>query len=322
MMTRRTRKKGTEEGTEEGRYSAAASSGRSINEAATGKIRKKEQGSLREAIGGWLLFVLALYAAGAAASLMEAAGIERMARLPVQALIVAALVVPGACTLYRRRFGRLPVGMSAGALKKEAAAAICAAGIVLMLTAAGFALAHGLGWLRLEGLHVTPALLAGLGINLLTALLYEALPEELVFRALVPDALRRRMRAAWAFLLAPLLFVLAPVTVRALQAATGLGAEPVTADYLLLLTVFAIALQSARSAFGRIGACIGFHLAYLMSARFVVLAAPGEGFVAYTDVEPETGSIVVLFLTVVVGGAAVFAGLAAIRRKKRIATDK
>ncbi|OWR31857.1 hypothetical protein CDO73_05090 [Saccharibacillus sp. O23] len=276
----------------------------------------RERGSLREAIGGWLLFAAALYAAGAAASLMEAAGIERAVRLPVQALIVAAAVVPGVCALYRRRFGRLPIGISGRALKKEAAAAIGAGGTALLLAAAGFAHAHALGWLRVEGLNATPALLAGLGINLLTALLYEALPEELVFRALIPDALRGRMRAAWAFLLSPLPFVLAPVTVRGLQAATGLGAEPITADYLVLLTVFAVALQSARSAFGRIGAGIGFHLAYLMLARFVVLAAPGEGLVAYTDIEPETGSVAVLFLTVVAGGAAAFAAVSAIRRKK------
>ncbi|WP_172255194.1 CPBP family intramembrane glutamic endopeptidase [Saccharibacillus deserti] len=277
-------------------------------------MEKKLKPGVQAAIG-WTSFVLALYAASAAYHRMEYSGIVQPVQRVVQALIVVGIVVPTVRVLCRRGAGEFPLRFRGGAWKREIGAGLFAAGIACALAAAGFGAAHSLGWIVVEEVRFTGPLLSAMAFNLLIALLYEALPEELVFRGLIPDALGRRMRSAAVFLLAPILFVLAPLAARGLQAATGMDTQAVTADYMVLLLFFAVALQFVRSALGSLGGSIGFHLAYLMLARFAVLAEPGEGLVRYVEVERETGSLFVLFLTVVVGGASVFAALAGLRRR-------
>ncbi|NGZ76382.1 CPBP family glutamic-type intramembrane protease [Saccharibacillus alkalitolerans] len=270
----------------------------------------------RGAAVGWASFVLALYAAAAAYQAMEHSGIAVPIRRSLQALIMVLIVVPAVLSAYSRRKDEFPLRLRNGYWRREISAGLLAAGIAVALAGAAFGIAHGLGWIVVEEIRFTGTLLTAMAFNLCFALFYEALPEELVFRSLIPDALGRRMRAAAAFLLAPVLFVLAPIATRALQAATGLEAQAVTADYVVLLFFFAIALQAARFALGGLGGSIGFHLAYLMLARFVVLAEPGEGLVRYVEAEPETGRLFVLFLGVVVGGAAAFAVMAGLRRRR------
>lgn len=283
---------------------------------ATPSPREKKPRALAPVAAGWGSFVLALYAAAAAHHAMERAGVGLPVQRLVQALIVALIVAAAVLWMYRRWAGEFPLRVRGGAWKREFGAGLAAAGIALALAALGFGIAHGLGWIVVEEIRFTAPILGAMAFNLGVALLYEALPEELVFRGVIPDALGRRIRRAAAFMLAPVLFVLAPLATRALQAATGMETQAVTVDYVVLLFFFAVALQFARFALGGLGGSIGFHLAYLMLARFAVLAEPGEGLVRYVEVERETGSLFVLFLTVVVGGAAVFAVIGSLRRRR------
>lgn len=289
--------------------------GSETNAGKEAKAEKKPK-TLRIAAAGWISFVLALYGASAAYQALERSGAALPIQRSVQALIVVLIVVPTVWRIYRVRPGEFPLRLRGGAWKKEIGAGLGASGIAFALAAAGFSIAHGLGWIVVQEVRITGALLGAMAFNLLIALLYEALPEELVFRGLIPDTLGRRMRAAAAFCLTPVLFVLAPLAARALQAATGMETQTVTVDYVVLLLFFSAALQFARFASGRLGASIGFHLSYLLLARFAVLAEPNEGLVRYVEIERETGSLFVLFLFVVVGGAAVFALVGGWRRRR------
>lgn len=191
---------------------------------------------------------------------------------------------------------------------------LCGSGTAVMLGAAGFAVLAATDEIVVTGWSLSPEVAAALVGNVLFAFLYEALPEELSLRGLLYSGLRLRLTVFWAYAGQTALFILVPVTVVFLQRLTGLAdGVRISADYMILLAGFGFTLQLWRSLTGSLWASAGFHLAYLVIARFAV--AQGEHrILSYSEGTEGTGEVFILFGMMVAGSAAVLLALIIRRR--------
>ena len=142
----------------------------------------------------------------------------------------------------------------------------------LVPAAVGVALCLGLGWARIMLEGSAGALAAVLALRLALALIYEALPEELLFRGYLYRNLATVVRRWLAVVGQAVLFALWGVMI----GAAG------SVDRVALFFVFSIALGVIRVRSGSVWAPIGFHLAFQAAAQSV---GPIEGVVAVTDLE-------------------------------------
>lgn len=103
--------------------------------------------------------------------------------------------------------------------------------------------------------------LLGQGTLLLALVLaFEAIPEELIFRDLVQTSLARMLRPWLAVVLQAALFT-------AFGAAIGAG---LTADRLAVFVVFALVQGTIRQVVGSVGAPMGFHAAFQLTAQWLL----------------------------------------------------
>lgn len=175
-----------------------------------------------------------------------------------------------------------------------------------------------LGWTTIIEWHFSVDLLIAVAFNICIAFLYEALPEELSMRGIVYSGLRLRLPAYAAYGAQVLLFVLVPVTVNQLQAWSGMGrGNIINADYVIMLVCFGTVLQLWRSLTGSLWASIGFHLAYLTMARFVILQRERR-ILTYNELETGTGPVVIQFGIIIIGSAVLLALLNLVLRQRRL----
>jgi membrane protease YdiL (CAAX protease family) len=245
---------------------------------------------------GWLVFVVALTLATMLGAAVEADFNDPLVRQGVQAVVVTGLVLPTIYALRRYGDGRSLRGL--GLSSPTRGLPYFCLGVALVVAMAGVGLSAGvvLGWLRVVSVPVPAVTVLALLVNLPVAFLYEAFPEELVFRGYLYSSLSSRLARWLAMLAGVALFVLAPLAVSGAQAAVGM--EPgnsVTVDYVVVLIGFGIVLQLCRIVSGSLWTGIGFHPAWLEISRYVVApwAAP---LVRIEDPVPGTGELLVLFV--------------------------
>lgn len=115
--------------------------------------------------------------------------------------------------------------------------------------------------------------LAQVAAVLVLVLLYEAVPEELLFRGVIFATLRRHLPSWATVLIQAALFCLFGFLI-------GAAATP---DRLLLLALFSLALGVVRAATGSVFAAIGFHAAFQTVTQPVL----GAQWTAITLDDPE-----------------------------------
>ncbi|WP_405113055.1 CPBP family glutamic-type intramembrane protease [Paenibacillus sp. FSL K6-1217] len=264
---------------------------------------------------GWLAMTLGLFAATVAGNAVRASGGADNAIAAVQAVTAALLIVPAAY-LIQRRF-RLTVRL----LPLTPAAFLHLLGggaLALLMGGLGFMITGALGWTTIIAWHFSVDLLLAVVFNTCIAFLYEALPEELTMRGMVYSGLRLRLPAYAAYVVQVLLFVLVPVTVNQLQAWSGQGrGNNINADYVILLLCFGTVLQLWRSLTGSLWASIGFHLAYLAMARFVILQKD-RSILTYSELEAGTAPVIIQFGIIIIGSAVLLALLGLLVRWRRL----
>lgn len=264
---------------------------------------------------GWLAMTLGLFIATVAGNAVRASGGTDNTIAAVQAMTAALLIVPAAC-LIKRRFkltGRLLPLTPAALLHLLGGGALA-----LLMGGLGFMITGALGWTTIIEWHFSADLLIAIAFNTCIAFLYEALPEELSMRGIVYSGLRLRLPAYAAYAAQVLLFVLVPVTVNQLQAWSGQGrGNSINADYVILLVCFGTVLQLWRSLTGSLWASIGFHLAYLAMARFVILQRD-RSILTYTELEAGTGPVVIQFGIIIIGSAVLLALLGLWLHRRRL----
>src|SRR5699024_8312124 len=141
------------------------------------------------------------------------------------------------------------------------------------LTKSNLLVMNALDWLDLGNWHYRGTWLGALALNFSIALFYEALPEDITMRRLICDVLRHTL-PVWSSVLMQAIIFLAfsagttlLLVLAELSSLTNLIMFP---SELILHFFFAIALALFRVWTKSLWASIGFHLGYLMVARFII----------------------------------------------------
>jgi uncharacterized protein len=272
-------------------------------------------GLVARIVAGWLVFVVALTLATMLGAAAESAFNDPLVRQAVQAAVVTGLVLPTIYALRRHGDGRSLRGLGLSS-PMQGLPYFCL-GVALVVAMAGVGLIFGvaLGWLRVVSVPLPVGTVLALLVNLPVAFLYEALPEELVFRGYLYSSLNARLARWLAMMAGVALFVLAPLAVSGVQAAVGMEAgSSVTIDYVVLLTGFAIVLQLCRIVTGSLWTGIGFHLAWLEISRYIV-APRATPLVRIEDPVPGTGELLVLFVGAILGSCLVLVLWSRLRKR-------
>ena len=216
----------------------------------------------------------------------------------VRAVLTSALAVP-LIALARRHLDRRPWGgLRLTSLRLGWRALLW--GMVFWLVAAGVGLATtlALGWVSISfGAPSARVLLLFTYLPLLV-FLYEALPEELIFRGYFYRNLADRYARWMAVVGQAALFTLW---------ATAIGAAG-SVERVVLFFTFGIVLGVLRALTNNLWSCIGFHLASQWVTQFYS-AAVRDGFVR-VDGGPALEVVAFWFFPIVVGSIVVVAGAA------------
>ena len=213
----------------------------------------------------------------------------------VRALLTSALVVP-LIYLARRYLDRRPwEGLRLTSLRVGWRWLLF--GVTFWLVAAGLGLVAtlALGWARISlGVPSTGMLLLVLYLPVLV-FLYEALPEELIFRGYFYRNLSARYARWISVVFQAALFTL-------WGSAIGAGGS---VDRVVLFFTFSVVLGILRVLSGNLWANIGFHLAFQWVTQFVS-AAVLDGTLRIED-RPTLELVVFWFFPIVLGSVALIA---------------
>lgn len=239
---------------------------------------------------GWALCLVALGLAGWVGELVqESMGITWRVRHSIQALIMSGLVIPGVLLLRARwdRAALKELGLPGpGRSIRDFATGV---GIIGVPLASVLIASHLAGWATVSA-DVSLSGLATLLYLVLTAMLFEALPEELVFRGYIYrnlSATYRRWVASIAtvglFVLLPVVLVMIQTHVLRMEVQLG-GSTGLTAEYVVIMVIFGSFVQYLRVLSGGIWMGIGFHFSFLLMDRIV---GPGPSdLVRMTEIAP------------------------------------
>src|SRR5699024_3029531 len=108
-------------------------------------------------------------------------------------------------------------------------------------------------------------------VNIITAFMYEAFPEEVFIRGLIFEELRKKFRFFTTLFLQPLMFICVPIAVMAMESIFFHKPFAVTIDYFILLFVFGIALQLYRAYIGSLWMSVVLHLILLAVISYIVV---------------------------------------------------
>lgn len=252
----------------------------------------------RALLGGLIMAVALGVGNGLGPVLAGATGASGLAARLIAAALVTVVAVPFVLRLsHPRAVGFGNPGASLRAFLTGVGVTAAAAALVLGAgTAVGLLVWQQLDLVTLVGFLVT---------NAAVAFLLEALPEETTLRGYTWTSLRGRFGPALAVLGTTAVFLLVPgtstlVTVGIARLAGDepghIGIAPEgqhQVDYLILLTVFSLALIAARAAVGHasLWAAIGTHLTVLTVNRIML---QGEDRDAGVTVEQASGVAVLL----------------------------
>lgn len=223
---------------------------------------------------GWITLVAALFLASSFGVVTEQMfGQSKHIQNLVKGLIMSGLVVPIILYLYQQLYRLTGIKPKTAVYSwKRGYHFFTGVLLAIAMGALGFIIASAQGWIIIEKWHAPDQWITALLINVLFAVLYEALPEELGLRGLLYDVLRHRFPTWLSVLLQTLLFVSVTTAVALIQDFVGLGAGVLLdISYIVLIFCFGVGLQLLRLWTGSLWASIGFHLTYLEIMRFVVM---------------------------------------------------
>ncbi|MBD8062421.1 CPBP family intramembrane glutamic endopeptidase [Oceanitalea stevensii] len=192
----------------------------------------------------------------------EGLSLARHAVSAVAALIVAGVLVVAA----RRLLDRRPVGTLGLSGGRRAVRDLVSGALSWLVPAAvGLAVALAAGWLRIE-IDATLAETVGAVLLLVVlVLVYEAFPEELLFRGYVYRNLTAAMAPWLAVLVQALLFMLFGTALWVITEGWG-----VLLERLVLFLGMGVVVGCIRLISGSVWATVGWHLAFQVVMQLVV----------------------------------------------------
>lgn len=224
-------------------------------------------------IAGWTTLTVGLFLGSLSGTIAEQQfNVSRNIKLFIQGIVMSGLVVPIILYLYRHVYQITGIKPKKPIYSwKSIYHFITGILLATVLASLVFIIASFQGWIIIEQWHTPNQWFTALLINMVIAILYEALPEELALRGMIYDVLRHRFVAWLAVLFQTLLFLSIPIAVNQIQAIVGLApGNSITLSYILVIICFGICLQLLRLWTRSIWTTMGFHLTYLEISRFVI----------------------------------------------------
>lgn len=201
-------------------------------------------------------------------------GIDSAGMLLLRALFVSAIVVTGIWWLRTCRDGLSMADLGIPGMRRALPEFGWGVGIVALPLAAVSILGNALGWADVS-MNLSWSVLGAIVVGAATVLLFESVPEELVFRGYIYRNFSSRHRRWVAAVLTTALFVSLPLVLVQIQSGVfgteiniG-GSSSITAPYLITLTIFGFFVQYLRVLTDAIWTGMGFHLAFVFMNRLV-----------------------------------------------------
>lgn len=219
--------------------------------------------------------------------------------------VAATVLGVGLVVLARRGLDRRPLaGLRLTSLREGWRWLLAGMAFWLALAGAGAAIALGAGWAGITSSGLTQQLVL-LAVYLpALVFLYEALPEELIFRGYIFRNLADRFPQWVAIVGQAAAFSLFGVMIGAAQ----------NVERILLFVTFALVLGLLRALTGNLWTSIGFHLAFQYVTQF--LSAAEHADAVQVSGRPDLEVVAFWALPIVIGGVVV---LLALRRKRAAA---
>ena len=229
----------------------------------------------KRSVIAWFIILLAL---GSAGFLGEQAqnrwDLSLSVRYVLQALIMSGIVLSGIGWMRTRVDKGKPAGIGVGTVPSALKFLGLGLGLFLGPFLLTLALTAVFGWADIS-LNTVEGFLQNFMLGVLTVFLFEALPEELVFRGYIFSTLNVRFRKWKAALISIFSFVLLPVVLVQIQRYI-LGMEVsvgrtdhIELSYLITMLLFASFIQYLRILTGSIWTGIGFHLVFVYINRMI-----------------------------------------------------
>lgn len=255
----------------------------------------------------WVLILFALGFAGWIGEYLENAEIlTGRIRFLLQAVVMSGLVVTS-IVLFRQKLDKgSPKSIGMGAFRNSSLKFLLGIGIIAIPIILSLLVTVVLGWGKVQ-LNTGDGFLTVFLLGALTTFLFEALPEELVFRGYIYSNLNRIYKRWISSLITIALFVFLPIVLVYIQKnLLGMeiyvgGNSQITTTYLITMFFFATFVQYLRIIFKSIWVGIGFHLFFVYINRLI---GPSDtSFIQLTEITNETplqlvfiGAIVAIFL--------------------------
>lgn len=224
---------------------------------------------------GWVTATLGLFAATIVGIFVENQfSVVGNGKQVVHAIVMSVIVVPMIVYLYKRMYQQVKKPDQPAYAITLVPHIITGFLFALVLGISGLLVIDALGLITIEEWHAPLTWISAFLLNMLIALFYEALPEELAMRGFIFDVLRHKLSTWQTVLVQAFIFLAFSAGVTLLQVLIGMAsASSVVAllPQLILHFFFAIALALIRVWTGSLWASIGFHLGYLTMARFFLM---------------------------------------------------
>src|SRR5699024_7355287 len=271
---------------------------------------------------GWAILTFGLFFAiviGAAAAWLFPEW--KYAEKIVQAMTLSALIIPVTISLYKQWYRNTDQANTNVYVFSKFFHILTGLLVPIGLTVGSLLVMNALDWIDLGNWHFPGTWLGALALNFGIALFYEALPEEIIMRGFIYDVLRHKL-SVWSSVLMQAIIFLAfsagttlLLVLAELSSLTNLIMLP---SELILHFFFAIALALFRVWTKSLWASIGFHLGYLMMARFIIHSNTYgvPAIVGYhNNIAPGFGELL-LTIAIIPGAIGVLLVLLLVRRLK------
>lgn len=239
----------------------------------------------------------------------------------VQAIALSALIIPVTIYLYKQWYRNIAQANTNVYVFSKFFHILTGLLFPIGLTIGSLLVMNALDWIDLGNWQFPGSWLGALALNFGIALFYEALPEEIIMRGFIYDVLRHKL-SVWSSVLMQAIIFLAfsagttlLLVLAELSPLTNLILLP---SELILHFFFAIALVLFRVWTKSLWASIGFHVGYLMMARFIIhsntYGAPA--IVEYqNNIAPGFGELL-LTIAIIPGAIGILLVLLLVRRLK------
>ncbi|MEN2282153.1 CPBP family intramembrane glutamic endopeptidase [Algoriphagus sp. SE2] len=206
--------------------------------------------------------------------LVEAGMLKSHWQSVVQGIIFCSLIIPTIFIIRKRIPNAFSINLGIGDLKKVIPQFMKGAAIVFVPFVLTMTLSLLMGWSDFI-INFNTNVILGLLIGFLAVIIYEALPEELLFRGYLLGILHSKM-SKWAAIITNIaLFVISPLVIVTIQSdLLGMninigGADSITLGYMINMLLFACFTIFLRQISGSIWMGVGFHCFFVYQNYFI-----------------------------------------------------